>query len=218
MGFWNWLKELFTPKKETPTVIRPKTEPDSMPTSGSLATDAWFGAKWVRLGVTLLGMIEADPKLAKILVPWWKRVGLSSFSSLIGKNNAWCSLVMDYLIVQAGFKGTSNAMALSWRTWGRVCPYWFGAILGLRHASGGGHVTIFLYWIDESRMIAACMGGNQSNAFNVTAYNLSGNRNGFEEVVNGPRWPKGHVPGRSLTASEVQNLFKHTVVGAGSTR
>jgi hypothetical protein len=217
MGFWNWLKNLLTPKKETPVFVEPDKEKEKI-LSSEESYVAFFNAPWIKLGVSLLGMLEHDPRLAKILVPWWKRVGLSSFSSLVGKNNAWCSLVMDYLIVQSGFKGTSNAMALSWRTWGKPCPYWFGSILGLRHASGGGHVTIFLYWIDEQRKIAACMGGNQSNAFNVTAYNLSGNRAGFEEVVNGPRWPKDCPNGSSIPASEAQKVFKHTVVGAGSTR
>lgn len=197
-------------KDPEPVVVPPG------PTGSKATAENFFNAVWVKVGIPLLGMYEWEKRLSDILVPWWKKVYLS-FSSLVGRNNAWCSLVMDYLIVKAGYKGTSNAMALSWRTWGKSCPYWFGAVLGLRHASGGGHVTIFLYWIDKSRKIAACMGGNQGDEFNVSAYNLSGNAAGFEEVVGGPRWPFGAPDGVELTAAQVQALFKHTVKGKGST-
>jgi uncharacterized protein (TIGR02594 family) len=177
----------------------------------------WFGASWVGYMAALIGLNERTDTLNLILAPHWKNVGLPQFKDLRGGEHAWCSLAMDWAMTKAGFKGTANAMALSWRTWGKSCPYWFGAVLGIRHASGGGHVTTFLYWVDESAKKAACLGGNQGDEMNISVYNLSGNNKGHDEVINGPRWPINAADGQFVPISEIKKQIAALPKNSGST-
>lgn len=179
--------------------------------------DAFIRSPWLRYLAPLIGLSEYMFKLNDILAPHWPQVGLPQFKDLKGRDHAWCSLAADWAMFKAGIKGTANAMALSWRTWGKECPYWFGSVLGIRHASGGGHVTFFLYWVDESKRLAACLGGNQGDEVNVTVYNLSGNKAGKDEVVNGPRWPIGFPDGSILGPSAVKAIIASVPKQSGST-
>lgn len=179
--------------------------------------DAFIRAPWLRYLAPLIGLSESMFKLNDILAPHWHQVGLPQFKDLKGSVHAWCSLAADWAMFKAGIKGTGNAMALSWRTWGKSCPYWFGSVLGIRHASGGGHVTFFLYWVDESKKLAACLGGNQGDEVNVTVYNLSGNAKGHDEVVNGPRWPNGFPDGVILSPDAAKVLIAQVPKQSGST-
>lgn len=179
--------------------------------------DAFIRAPWLRYLAPLIGLSESMFKLNDILAQHWHQVGLPQFKDLKGSVHAWCSLAADWAMFKAGIKGTGNAMALSWRTWGKSCPYWFGSVLGIRHASGGGHVTFFLYWFDESKKLAACLGGNQGDEVNVTVYNLSGNAKGHDEVVNGPRWPNGFPDGVILSQDAAKVLIAQVPKQSGST-
>ena len=180
----------------------------------------YFGAIWIGSYLDFLGLEESSPKLNAALVPEWAKENLPHFKTLAGNDHPWCSVLVNASFRKVGIKPTNNAMASSWRTWGRKGEYWFGSVLGLRHASGGGHVTFFLYWVDKAKGLAACYGGNQSNHLSVVIYNLSGNAHGHEEVVNGPRWPEGQPDGKSLTQHEVLSQYPNLKVGgvAGSTR
>jgi len=184
--------------------------------SDSSNESGWYGAPWVRFGVPYRNLSETDPTLNKVLVPHWAKMGGLEYKTLSGNEHAWCSLFIDWSMTQAGHKGTGNAMASSWRTWGNKGDYWFGAVLGIRHASGGGHVTFFLYWVDKAKHLAACMGGNQGNHLNVTCYNLSGNHSGQDEVVNGPRWPAGVDSGKEVSKDDVLKAHPELRVGAGA--
>lgn len=187
------------------------------PVSSTISDDAFLRAPWLRYMTPLIGLSEYMFKLNDILAPHWPMVGLPQFKDLKGRDHAWCSLAADWAMFKAGIRGTRNAMALSWRTWGKECPYWFGSVLGIRHASGGGHVTFFLYWVDESKKLAACLGGNQGDEVNVTVYNLSGNAKGHDEVVNGPRWPQGFPDGIILSATDAKALIASVPKQSGST-
>lgn len=187
------------------------------PVSAPISYDDFLSAPWLRYMTTLIGLSEYMFKLNEILAPHWPMVGLPQFKDLNGSDHAWCSLAADWAMFKAGIRGTRNAMALSWRTWGKECPYWFGSVLGIRHASGGGHVTFFLYWVDESKKLAACLGGNQGDEVNVTVYNLSGNAKGHDEVVNGPRWPHGFPAGIILSATDAKALIASVPKQSGST-
>ncbi|MER9177773.1 transglycosylase SLT domain-containing protein [Mesorhizobium sp. M0955] len=178
----------------------------------------WSGAKWISYAIDYLGLSETDPTLNKLLVPHWAAVGLPKWKTLEGDERPWCSNFADWLVSQAGYEGTHDAEAKSWRTWGKASPYWFGAILGLRHASGGSHVTFFLYWIDKELKLAACLGGNQTDHLNVAVYNLSGNDSDNDTVVNGPRWPTNAPDGQAMSSSEARKLVPFVPVAMGSTR
>lgn len=188
------------------------------PIENTISDDAFLRAPWIRHAISLIGMSENNFKLNEILAPHWGQVGLPGYKDLKGRVHAWCSLFADWCMTKAGFKGTKDAMALSWRTWGKECPYWFGSILGIKHANGGGHVTFFLYWVDEGNRFAACLGGNQGDEVNVTIYNLSGNKAVKDEVINGPRWPIGFPDGIKLSANEARALIASVPKQSGSTR
>lgn len=146
---------------------------------------------WVRHLVSRLGWTEFSHN-KEIAKDWWM-AGLPSFKSVIGKTNAWCGLACEIALRSGGLKGPArSAAAASWSNFGEACDYICGAFLPLKHAGGGRHICVFLYWVDFDKRIAACIGGNQGNAYKISSYNLSGNSKGKESVVGGPRWPKGY--------------------------
>lgn len=179
----------------------------------------FFGAPWIGSFIHLLGLSETDPKLNAELVPYWAKVGLPQFKTLAGNDHAWCALFGNAAYLKQGIKGSGSAAAAKVRQWGKECPWWFGASLGINHASGGDHETFFLYWVDEGKRLAACFGGNQSNKLSVAQYNLSGNKNGHDEVINGPRFPIGWN-GQTVSMADVLAKYPQLKVGgvAGSTR
>lgn len=179
----------------------------------------FFGAPWIGSFIHLLGRSETDSQLNAELVPEWKNLGLPGFKTLAGNDHAWCALFGNASYRKQGIKGSGSAAAAKVRNWGAECPYWFGASLGINHASGGDHETFFLYWVDQAKKLAACYGGNQSNKLSVAQYNLSGNKAGHDEVINGPRFPTGWK-GQSVAMADVLAKYPQLKVGgvAGSTR
>lgn len=175
----------------------------------------FFGAPWMGSYIHLINREESDKELNQALVPEWAKEGLPNYKTLVGNTHPWCSVFANASMRKVNIKATNNALASSWRTWGQRCDYWFGAVLGLRHASGGGHVTFFAYWVDEANKIAACYGGNQGNHLRVSIYNLSGNSKGKEDVVNGPRWPIGFHEGQKVSKAQV--LAKYPMLAPGGT-
>lgn len=173
----------------------------------------YFGAPWVGANIDLLGRHESDPALNARYVPEWKIEGLPGYKTLVGNDHAWCSVRENADRRKVGVATTNSAAAKSWSTYGEECPFWFGAALPIRHASGGRHICDFLYWIDEKKKIAAVLGGNQSNRFSVAQVNLSGNKLGHDEVVPSPRWPRGYKGGRLIAMADVLKEYPHLKVG-----
>lgn len=123
------------------------------------------------------------------LSQYWKFAGLPQYKTVIGTAHAWCALTINAALHDTGFKGNNRADALSFEKYGTPCEYTFGAIIPMRHASGGSHVTFFDHWVDEVNRVAACFGGNQGDALKISNFNLSGNKFGHDQCVSGPRWP-----------------------------
>ncbi len=185
--------------------VRPK------PVEVELPTELGTKPFWVEHLESRLGWTEFshDKEIAK---DWWMS-GLKSYKSVIGKRNAWCGLACEIALRSGGLKGPSgSAGARNWSGFGEECDSICGAFAPIRHAGGGRHIGVFLYWIDEKKRIAAILGGNQSNAYRITATNLSGNKNGHDEIVGGFRWPKG-FPKTGYVYKK-----RGKVDGAGSTR
>lgn len=121
------------------------------------------------------------------LAGFWKLVGLK-FKDIIGRSHAWCAMCVNAALEESGYKGNGRADAVSFEKYGTPCGYVRGAIISMRHASGGHHVTFFDHWVDEKNKIAACLGGNQGDMIKISQYNLSGNASGHDECKS-PRWP-----------------------------
>ncbi len=177
-----------------------------------------FGAPWVFANIDLLGLDETDPRLNARYVPEWKLEGLPGYKTLVGNAHAWCSVRANADRRKVGVQGTNSAAASSWSTWGKKCPFWFGAALDIKHKSGGRHICDFLYWVNESRKIAATLDGNKGNKFCVALTDLSG---AGDVLVTGPRWSKSVPDGRLVSMQEVLALYPFLKVGSnlgGSTR
>jgi uncharacterized protein (TIGR02594 family) len=102
----------------------------------------------------------------------------------------WCSSFVNWVMQKSGRKGTANATAKSWITWGNnVSTPKFGVITvikkktsGFSHATGsqtGFHVGFFIS-ISETHL--RLLGGNQSNQvkysnFPLAKFEIKGYRN-----------------------------------------
>jgi hypothetical protein len=112
-------------------------------------------------------------------------------TSVIGNTNAWCAAELCEALETTGFTSPRSGAAVNFSRWGMPVTYVYGAVLSLRHPDGSHHATCFLGWIDFPNRIAACIGGNQGNKIQISAFNLSGNLKGHNDVISGPRWPSG---------------------------
>jgi uncharacterized protein (TIGR02594 family) len=104
----------------------------------------------------------------------------------------WCSSFVNWVMVQAGYRGTNSAAARSWLNWGRELgdePRQ-GAITVLKRrgrtsdaatgSTSGFHVAFFL---SRTTGAVTLLGGNQGNRVKESTYPLSN----YE--VRGYRWP-----------------------------
>lgn len=174
----------------------------------------YFGAPWVGANIDLLGRYETDPELNARYVPEWAHEGLPGYKTLIGNAHAWCILRWNADKRKVGATGTGRAAASSMSTWGDNCPFWFGAGMPIKHASGGRHAADFLYWIDQAKGVCATLDGNRGNRFAVNVTTLA---KGHDRLINGPRWPKSYPPGQLVSMADVIAKYPHLkVTGSGS--
>lgn len=183
--FWAWLKSLFSSPALPPngTVVTiPQTPPEKPPSGHPAASQApWMDFMLARLGWT---EFDHDKELSK----YWHYSGMS-YTSVIGAEHAWCIMIGNAAYEVSGFKGSGRPDAASGAHIGTDSDYVYGAGLAIRHANGKHHWTYFHHWVDQANRIAACLGGNQGNAINISNFNLSGNAHGHDEVMGFPRWP-----------------------------
>lgn len=81
----------------------------------------------------------------------------------------WCSSFANYVVKEAGFEGTGNAMARSWMNWGvkldKPVP---GCIVVFTRGTGGqGHVA---FVVEDQGDDLKCLGGNQSDSVCYSLY------------------------------------------------
>lgn len=197
MNFWEWLKNLFKPK-----AAPVKVEPLPRVNDDRLSAKNYFGSPQVKWLLQFYGWTEHNIQQSKTLAKKiWKVSGFPLWDTLLGRSRAWCEAVQNGADEECGYKGTRRADAISSKTWGDECPDWFGARLHMQHPSGGNHATRFLFWYDKSKLLAACLGGNQSDALNITIYD------GRKEKFSKFRWAKGQSPGRVVTREEFEKAF-----------
>lgn len=78
----------------------------------------------------------------------------------------WCSSFVNWVMKRAGYTPTRSAAARSWATYGKETPPVQGCIVVLTR-NGGGHVG---FYVKSSANYVWVLGGNQSNAVNISAY------------------------------------------------
>lgn len=108
---------------------------------------------------------------------------------------AWCSSFVNWVMGQAGYRGTNSAAAKSWLNWGLgIDPPQFGAVTvifsekirkagqdrGGTGSTSGFHVGFF---VSGTSSHVRLLGGNQSKQVKTSNYPLS------EWEIKGYRWP-----------------------------
>lgn len=86
---------------------------------------------------------------------------------------AWCSEFVNWCLLQAGIIGTKSAVARSFLSWGEETktPILGDIVVCSRPPNpAAGHVAFF---INENNGKYYCLGGNQNNEVNITAYDKS---------------------------------------------
>lgn len=175
-----------------------------------LADSAYFGAPWVGSHLDLLGRYETDPVLNKRLVPEWRHMARATdYTTLSGNEHAWCALLVSSCFRKVGITSTNDPAAASYSAYGTECRYSFGAILPIRHQSGGRHVCFFLYWLDKASGMAATLDGNKGNRFSVTRTRIHPSA---DSVVPGPRWPASTPLTRLVPMAEVLASYPQLTV------
>ncbi len=91
----------------------------------------------------------------------------------------WCAVCVCAALELSGYKDTNRADAKSYDNYGTACELKRGAVVTLKHPGGGRHVG-FCEDPGDAKTFKM-LGGNQSNALNVKAWNKS-------EIV-AVRWP-----------------------------
>lgn len=100
----------------------------------------------------------------------------------------WCAVCANAALMINGYIGTGRADAISFAKCGEECELKFGAIVVIRHKDGSHHIAFFSKWIDEKKGLIELFGGNQSNALKKSVFNVSGNKNGKDQII-AVRWP-----------------------------
>jgi len=108
---------------------------------------------------------EANPHI----IEYFKETSLNKKDASTDET-AWCAAFCNWCLVKAGYKGTNNAMAASFRNWGRATrgnqPA-LGAVALICFPDGRHHVT-FVAGLDRSGVRLATLGGNQGKNSAVT--------------------------------------------------
>lgn len=80
----------------------------------------------------------------------------------------WCSSFVNWCVERSGFEGTDSAWARGWLNWGKkpTKPR-RGCIAVFKREANSGHVA---FYVGETATHVKVLGGNQSNAVNISNY------------------------------------------------
>lgn len=140
---------------------------------GTVATYATGETPWMQIAEREKGTREvqgsgSNPRVLEYL----KTCGKSN------DETPWCSAFVNWVMIQAGYKGTNNALAKSWLTWGVPVNPVYGCLVILDRGGTKGHVGFLISKTDTHVKLLA---GNQSDEVNYSDYPV--------RKVLGYRWP-----------------------------
>lgn len=82
---------------------------------------------------------------------------------------AWCAAFVNWVLREAGIKGTGSASARSFLTWGQSCDPEAGCVVVLKRGNPpNGHVGFYVR--DLGTDYIKVLGGNQSDMVRVSNY------------------------------------------------
>lgn len=92
-------------------------------------------------------------------------------SSASNDETFWCSCFVNWCVERAGLEGTDSAWARSWLNWGKkITTPKVGCITVFKRDGNSGHVA---FYISETATKIKVLGGNQSDAVNISDYKKS---------------------------------------------
>ena len=137
-------------------------------------------ANWMDIAITELGVSEnALPgEHNKRIVEYHSTTTLKATTD----ETPWCSSFVNWVMVQSGRRGTSNALAKSWASWGSGATNpSYGAVIVIKKKIGktdkatgsstGYHVGFF---ISKTATAVRILGGNQSDKVKYSNFMLAG--------------------------------------------
>lgn len=144
---------------------------------------------WLPIAVAEVGIREnANPgEHAQRILEYHRTTTLRASTD----ETPWCSSFVNWVMTQAGYRGTNSAAAKSWLSWGKAldAPR-EGAITVIKKkdasrdaatgSASGYHVA---FYISATATHVRLLGGNQNNRVKESSYPLSG----YE--IKGYRWP-----------------------------
>jgi uncharacterized protein (TIGR02594 family) len=134
--------------------------------------------RWMVEARRLIGQREIPgPKHNNWIAGSWARLGAAWFND---DETPWCGMFVAHCIDAAGLPYPKEfPRAKAWADWGQPCEPTVGAVVVFGRA-GGGHVG---FLVGESASNFYVLGGNQSNAVNITPIAKA------RMVAKGVRWP-----------------------------
>jgi len=191
VGPWTWIRLYFRRMPSSFSVRIPlprrasggvSPNAPSAPTKG-ISKSASESAPWMEIvkkerGTSQIEKEKHNPRI----------IEYHSTTTLKAKNDetAWCSSFVNWVMKEAGYNGTGNALAISWLNWGQKLEKpRYGAITVVynpKHSprSSGNHVAFF---VSETKTHIYLMGGNQSKTVRLSGYP----KNKF--IIKGYCWP-----------------------------
>jgi len=137
-------------------------------------TKNWIEIANNELGVSEVKGSDSNPRILE----YHKTTLLHATSDEV----PWCGSFMNWVMLQAGFKGTCSAAARSWETWGDALKKpQYGCIVVLKRGTGSqGHVG---FYVGEEGRFVKILGGNQGDKVSIENFS--------KDKVISYRWPKG---------------------------
>lgn len=94
---------------------------------------------------------------------------------------AWCSSFANWVVKQAGVKGTNSAWARDWLSWGKKCDLKYGCVVILERNAPGGDSHVGFYSGIETPTHIEIISGNCDNMVKKKLY--------AKKDLLGTRWP-----------------------------
>jgi len=147
---------------------------DSLPQFG--------GLPWMWQANSLMGTYEWSEGDNPVIIGWAKELGGEVARDYRRDSIPWCGLFTAIVTHRSGLTPPPAPLwALNWAKWEADVKPAYGALLAFQR-SGGGHVG---YYVGEDSVAFHVLGGNQSDAVNITRVSKSN--------LRGSRWPQAYM-------------------------
>ncbi len=143
--------------------IRKELTIDLLPVPNDMSSFRWYliieRAPWIPIAEGELGQAEIrGPQYNARIIEYHATTTLGAQSD----ETAWCSSFANWVMKEAGYRGTGSARALDWARWGReVNTPVLGSLGVIRWPNGGGHVGFVVGRTRAGSLVM--LGGNQGD-------------------------------------------------------